>query len=474
MHHADKIGPVTLRVAQWAAGLKFRDIPENVIAYAKLLLLDGIGCTVFGSQRQAGRSLFEFVAGSGNEKPEATIWGHGRKVGPRAAGLVNGTAAHTTNIGDTHRATIFHTNYITPQAAIAVAEKERKRGRDVITAIIAGNEVGTRAGIAVHIALEGGYFTPESRGWHSTGTIGALAAAVSASRVLGLNADKMVQALVMGGAQLTGIYRPCGPYMGKHWYAGKAVANGIESAYLARSGFVAGYRLFEDGLCYGSGIISPVHELEEASKRLGTTWETLNVDMAIYPAKKTYYPNLDAVLHIIKSEKIKFKDVHKIVVHSAFMTSHAFGTFYEPRNATEAFNSLRHAIAAAVHDGEYGFAQLEKKKFTDPEILAFAKERIEIIRAPELEKLLPEKWPGAADVFTRDGRHFFKRFDYHIGQVQNPIPKDQVGNKFRQMASMVGDKNADTIIDIIDDIERLDDISRLTRLFRPMKAKTTL
>lgn len=471
MHEENKIGPVTLRVAEWAAALKYREIPKGVIDYAKLLMLDGIGCTIFGSQRQAGRSLFQFVKNSGREKPEATVWGYGKKVSVRSAALVNGTSAHTTNIGDTHRATILHTNYITPQAAISVAEKEGKRGRDVITAIIAGNEVGTRAGIAVHIALEGGYFTPEARGWHATGTIGALAAAVSAGRLLGLNVDKMVQAMVMGGTQLTGMYRPCGPYMGKHWYAGKAAANGVESAYLARSGFIAGYRLLEDGLCHGAGIISPVHELEAASRGLGITWETLNVDMAIYPAKKTYYPNLDAVLHIIKAENIRFSDIEKIVLRSAFATSHAFGAFYKPRDATEAYNSLRHAIAAAAHDGEYGFAQLEKKKFTSPEILAFAKERIEIIRDPELEKLLPEKWPGAADIYTRDGRQFSKRFEYHIGQVQNPISKEEVGNKFRQMASMIGDKNADAIIEMVDDIERLDDMSRLTRLFKPAKTR---
>lgn len=471
MHQADKIGPVTLRVAQWASGLKYRNIPKNVIAYTKLLLLDGIGCTIFGSQRQAGREIFNFVKGQRSEKPEATVWGYGNKVSVRSAALVNGTSAHTTNIGDTHRATILHTNYITPQAALAVAEKEGKGGRDVITAIIAGNEVGARAGLATHIALEGGYFTPEARGWHSTGTIGAIAAAATAGRLLGLNVDKMVQAIVMGGTQPTGMYRPCGAYMGKHWYAGKAVANGIESAYLARSGFVAGYRLFEDGLCYGSGTLSPVYELEAASRGLGETWETLNVDLAIYPAKKTYYPNLDAVLHIMRTENISFKDIDRIVVRSAFATSHAFGAFYKPRNATEAFNSLRYAIAAAAHDGEYGFAQLEKKKYENPEILAFAKNRIDIIKDAELEKLLPDKWPGAAEIYTKDGRRFYKQFDYHIGQVQNPISKEQLQHKFRRMAAMLGGKNIDSIIDTVDRLEKLDDITRLTRLFKPGKTR---
>lgn len=466
MNTREKAGPVTLEVARWAARLKYNDIPREVVAYAKMLLLDGIGCTILGSRRQAGKHLFDFVGRTSNERPEATVWGQGRKVSVRSAALVNGASAHTTNIGDTHRATILHTNYITPQAAIAVAEKEGANGRDVLTAIIAGNEIGARIGIATHIGLEGGYFTPEGRGWHSTGTLGAVTAAVTTGHLLRLSVDQMLQAIVMGGTQFNGVYRPCGLYMGKHWYAGKAVANGIESAYLARTGFIAGYRLFEDGLCYGSGIISPVYELEAAKRRLGRTWETLNVDLAVYPTKKTYYPNLDAVLHIVKTNNIRFPDIEKVIVRSAFANSHAFGAFYKPRSATEAFNSLRHAITSAVHDGEYGFAQLERKVFENPEILTFSKNRIEIVKDRELEKLLPLKWPGAAEVVTKNGRRFRKQVDYHIGQVQNPISQEQLQAKFRRMMFTHKAKHIEMIIEMVDQFERLRDVNQLVRLFR--------
>lgn len=461
------VGPVTLAAAQWAAGLSARQIPAEVTAYAKLLLLDGIGCSVFGSRRDAGRALHRFVAAGAREAREATVWGHGTKFSAPSAALVNATSAHTTNIGDTHAATILHTNYITPQAALAVAEKERLSGKDLLTAIVAGNEVGARAGLAVHIAREGGYFTPEARGWHSTGTLGALAAAVTAGRLLRLNPAKMVQAMVMGGTQFSGPYRPCGAYMGKHWYAGKACANGVESAYLARSGFVAGYRLFEDGLCFGSGVLSPVHELQKASAGLGSVWETRNVDMAIYPAKKTYYPNLDALLDIVQANALRFADVERVVVRSAFATSHAFGAYTQPRNSTEAFNSLRHAIAAAVHDGRYGFEQLEKSRFAHPAITRFARERVEVVKDAELEALLPQKWPGAVELYTRDGRRFYKRFDHHIGQVQNPISKEQLYRKFAGMTAALGPGRAEQIAERVERIERLADLSTLTRLLAP-------
>lgn len=461
-----EIGAVTLAVAHWAATLKYSRIPKDVRDYAKLLLLDGIGCSIFGVHRDAGKALHRFVTRAGRSKPEATIWGQRGKVSTRAAGLVNGTAAHTTNVGDTHRATILHTNYVTPQAAIAVGEPRKIPGREILTAIIAGNEAGARAGLAAHVGAEGGYFTPQGRGWHATGTIGALAAAIAAGRALRLSTRQMVQAIVLGGTQFTGMYRPCGAHMGKHWYAGKAVANGIDAAELARAGFVAGYRYFEDGLCYGSGIVSPTYDLEAARHELGSHWETLDVDMAIYPAKKTYYPNLDAVLHIVRTERLRFSEIERIVVRSAFATSHAFGAFRKPTTATEAFNSLRHAIAAAAHDGEYTFRQLERRKFEDRAIVAFSRDRIEVLRDAELESLLPERWPGAADIYTRDGRQFSKRFEHHIGQVQNPLGANDLHAKFRAMAARLGQTRAEQIIDTVERLEALDDICRLTRLLQ--------
>jgi 2-methylcitrate dehydratase PrpD len=119
-----------------------------------------------------------------------------------------------------------------------------------------------------------------------------------------------------------------------------------------------------------------------------------------------------------------------------------------------------------VHDGQYGFAQLEKRKFTDREITRFARDRIEVVRDEALEKLLPEKWPGAVEVYTVNGKRFFRQVEYHVGQVQNPISNERLYEKFLNMAAGLGARTAEQIIGIVSTLERLDDISRLTRLLR--------
>lgn len=463
-----EIGPVTLKVAKWATELKYEDIPKNVMDYGKMVILDGIGCSVMGSSRQAGALIIDYVGDLEEGKPEATIWGKSKKVPIRLAALANGTSAHTANIGDTHRSTIVHANYLMPQASIAVAEKEGLGGKEVLTAIIAGNEVCIRAALATHIGQEGGYFAPEGRGWHTTGALGAIGTAIATGKLLGLSTGKMVQALVMGGTQPSGIYRPSGPYMGKHLFAGKAVANGIESGYIARKGFIAGYKLFEDGLCFSTGIISPVFELDAAAKGLGERWETLETALAIYPTKKTFMTNLDALLAIIKTEKIAFKDIERVRAISAFAQSHAFRAYNKPKNATDAFNSFHFVMAVAAHDGYFFFDQLGKDKFEDPEILAFAQDRIEIVRDQGLEKLVPQKWPGGAEVITKDGRKFSKQFDFPVGEPENPISKEQLEEKFLRMTSQVlGKGKAAKIIDAVYGMESLQEMDPLTRLLRP-------
>ena len=141
----DEVGTHTLRLAEWAARLRYDDIPAAVLARAKLLVLDGIGCTIYGCRREAGAALARYVHDSGDSGAEATLWGLGRRASLRSALLVNSTSAHGSNMGDTHPGTIIHTNYLTPQSAIAVGEMEDSPGRDLLVAIIVGNEASIRA-----------------------------------------------------------------------------------------------------------------------------------------------------------------------------------------------------------------------------------------------------------------------------------------------------------------------------------------
>ena len=463
----EKIGPHTLKVAQWAADLTFEDIPTEVIAFAKRSILDGMGCSVRGTLMEAGRFILSFVGNISGEAPEASIWGTDIRVSARLAGMINGATAQTPNTGDDHHASGIHTNYLMPQTAIALAEKEGRSGRDVLTAYVAGNEIAVRAAMAVHVLGEGGYFDGDGRGWQSTGSMGPIGTSITAAKMLGLTVDQTIQALVLGGTQLGGVYRPAGSNMGKTMMSGKAVSNGIENAYIARTGFIAGYRVYEDGLCFGSGIVSPVHELEKTSAGLGDLWETPNGDFCIYPTKKTYNTNMDALLHILKTEQITFNDIDEIHVLTAYDKAFLPKSVEAITNSTEAFNNMTYVIAAAAYDGDFWFEQLEEDHYTNPELLAFARDKVKIIADPALEKMVPKVWPGAIELLTKDGRKFSHRVDVHKGEHENPLSDDELQDKFRRMTVSLSATNQDKAIEYVNNLESLESLEDLTQALRP-------
>ena len=465
-----QIGPHTFKAAQWATDLSYDDIPSDVIAFAKRSILDGFGCSVRGTLMQAGRFILKYVNNISSETPEASIWGTNIKVTARLAGMINGAIAQAPNTGDDHHASGIHTNYLMPQTAIALAEKEGRSGRDVLTAYVAGNEIAVRAAMAVHVLGEGGYFDEDGRGWQSTGSMGPIGTSITAAKMLGLPTEQMIQTLVLGGTQLGGVYRPAGSNMGKTMMSGKAVANGIENAYIARTGYVAGYRLYEDGLCFGSGIISPVHEIEKTTVGLGDVWETPNGDFCIYPTKKTYNTNMDALLHILKSEQITFKDVDEIHILTAYGKAFLPKSVDAITNSTEAFNNMPYVIAAAAYDGDFWFEQLEKDHYTNPELLAFAREKVKIIADPELEKMVPKVWPGAIELITKDGRKFTHRVDVHKGEHDNPLSDEELQDKFRRMAISLSAAKQDAVIEQVNDLENLKSLENLNEALRPTAA----
>ena len=461
------VGPVTSRVAEWAASLVYDDIPSDVIEFTKRSILDGIGSAVRGLEFETGALILEYASDLDAGKPDASVWGTSIDLPARTAGLVNGTTAHAPNIGDSFNAHPIHTNYLMPQAAIAVAEKEGLSGRDVVAACVAGTEVCLRAAVATDVSGRGGYFDADSRGWQATGALGAIGTSVTTARLLGLNPDRMVQALVLGGTQLAGVYRPSGGYMGKSLFAGKAVASGIENGYIARTGFVAGYRLYEDGLCFGSGIVSPNYNLKEAAADFGVVWRSREVDFCIHPAKKTFNANIDSLLEILRKEKLETSDIARIDLLSAYVSAHAHEIFREPNNSTEAFNSLRYIAAVTAMDGDYWFDQLSEEKYANADILRFASENVKIVRTQELEQLTGRSWPGGAEITTTDGQCHRVCFRAHKGEVTNPLTKQELEAKFRRMTERLETRWADRVIDVVDNLETLDDMRDLKEALRP-------
>ncbi len=231
----------TRQIAEFAAHLKLEDVPVDVIARAKAIILDGLGCGLFAADVAWTRILAEVVGGLEPGGGHASIWGRGETASAVHAALVNGTMVQGYEIDDANQA-CFHACAVVLPAAFAAAEflgADKVDGKTLLTAIIAGFEVGPRVGLC----LNGDRMIV--KGWHAPGIFGPFPAALAAGIVLGLNADQLFHALGIAGTQASGLMAAQFGSMVKRMQCAKNAQSGLYAALLAADGFTGIADIFE-------------------------------------------------------------------------------------------------------------------------------------------------------------------------------------------------------------------------------------
>jgi 2-methylcitrate dehydratase PrpD len=221
---------LTADLAERSAGLSFDRLPDNVVAMARLCVLDWLGVTIVGSREPAPRTLLRTLAPDAVAKG-ASVIGHGIRVSPLQAALVNGTSSHVLDFDDVNATLIGHPSVAILAAVLALAESLQSSGPEFLCAFVAGYETACRVAAAVG---------PLSylRGFHHTGTIGTLGAAAACAKLLSLDAERTAMALALAATQAAGLGCMVGT-MSKSFHAGKACENGLLAALLAQNDFTA-------------------------------------------------------------------------------------------------------------------------------------------------------------------------------------------------------------------------------------------
>ena len=134
-------------LARFVRQLTYDELPSEVVEYAKILILDGIGVALGGFETTHARIIARFVKKMGGS-PESTVWVYGDKVPCPNAAFANGVMIHSIDFDDTHD--ILHPGCAIILSAFAIAEKMKASGKELITAIIAGYEVSARVALAVN------------------------------------------------------------------------------------------------------------------------------------------------------------------------------------------------------------------------------------------------------------------------------------------------------------------------------------
>ena len=232
----------TRQLADFATNLKLSDVPPEVVARAKSIILDGLGCGLFGVHLKWTEILAGVVQRLEPQGGTASIWGGGTTASATSAALVNGTMIQGYELDDANPASIHSCAAVLPVvfAAAELLGADKVDGETLLTAIIAGFEVGPRVGLCMNGNKMLG------KGWHTPGLFGPFPAAVAAGRVLGLDSEQIFQALGIAGPQAGGILATQFGSMVKRMLSAKAAQSGLYAALLAAEGFTGIADVFDE------------------------------------------------------------------------------------------------------------------------------------------------------------------------------------------------------------------------------------
>ena len=446
--------------ASWLADLAYDDIPEAVVADAKLRFLDIIGVSLAASASPAGeiarRTALRLGAGQ-----EATILGFGNRVPAASAALANGTMAHALDFDDTHNESVIHVSAPVVSAALAVGQLTKSSGKAVLTAAIGGAEITCRIGCVTPSAFH-------KRGFHPTGVIGTFGCALISGKLMGLGALQLQNALGVAGSQASGIleFFSDGSFA-KQLHPGWAAHSGIIASYLASESFTGPATVFEGRYGLFATHLGPgSYPMDRIVQKLGAEWICTRTSFKPYPCGHVVHPFLDAILSLYKDEGLRAQDVERITCPTA---EWMLPIMCEPRDvklvpATDyhAKFSFPYTVAAALHFGRLGVEAFTTEAIRNQEILALARRVFNEVdpQAPD-----PSRFKGWVIVETKSGKKFERVVEDNWGSESNPLSASDVRQKFRDNARLVlDDGKIDKLLSMADRLEDVRDINDVVAL----------
>jgi aconitate decarboxylase len=462
---APLLANATRDLARFAAGLRFADIPAPVVDHTKLCILDGLGVALFGAGLPWTEHVRE-VARAEGATPVASFWGTPYRGSVAQAALVNGTAGHAFEMDDIHKESIVHPNSLACPVAFAFADAAGgMRGRDVLTAIVAGYEVGTRVGSAATMALF-------LRGFHPQGTSGAFVAAATAGRILGLSAEQMQHALGIAGSMGAGLMAAQEGAMVKRLHAGRAAQAGVQAALLAQRGFTGILDVLEAG--YG-GFLSSFSGRPDPGRLtagLGTVWETTEVGFKLYPSVTSIHTALDALDFVMTEHDLHADDVEHISVGCSHMTFVHTAWPYKPAGVTAAQMNLFYGLAVIALHRDASVRQYDQSRLADPAILSFI-QRVSAFEDKDLEAMgAPFRHAARLELKTRDGRTFRHERLARRGSPEDAVGQAEIVRKFNDNVRAV--LSPDSAAHLRESVMRLDTLEDTTVLSNRLNPGTDL
>ncbi|VVN82286.1 MmgE/PrpD family protein [Pseudomonas fluorescens] len=414
----------TQALAGFLADLQYEQLPESVLARTEDLFLDWLG-SALASQDAHPIPLFErYAQHMGPASGPAQIIVSGRSSSAYFAALVNAASSHLVEQDDLHNSSVLHPATVVFPAALAAAQDLGKSGRDLLLAAVAGYEAGIRIG----------EFLGRShyRTFHTTATVGTLAAAVAVGKLLDFNQEQFINLLGTAGTQAAGLWEFLRDAAdSKQLHTAKAAADGLLAAYLTRDGLTGARNILEGEQGMAAGMSSDACPAK-LSDRLGSRWALVETSFKFHASCRHTHPAADALLDLMQREGLSHEHITAVETRVHQGAIDVLGRVSVPQSVHQAKFSMGTVLGLIAVHGKAGLTEFHELALSDPAVSAF-RGKVSMTLDPEVDGAYPQRWLGRVVVTTTDGRTLFGAIDEPKGDPGNSLTRTELADKFLRL-----------------------------------------
>ena len=439
---------------------RFDSFDPATLENARNRIIDTVGCLIGGANDTGNPELVDLLRDSGGSE-EATILVHGGKVPVGNAAMINSVMSRSFDFEPVSPLvdginTPGHISGTTIPMAISVAEAADVNGKELITALLVGDDVASRV-----LAASGFGFT---LGWDGTGTVNGFGAAAIAGRLLGLNKLQMRHAFGIVLNQIGSTFQII--WDGTTIFKlpqGLSARAGVFSARLARAGWTGPEDALFSKFGYYQMFTEGCQKPEYLTDNLGKVYYA-DGTFKPYPACRITHAAIDCALSLIRKYDIEANDIRQAVLYvSAGAHDHVCGHPFKigPFPHGNAIFSFEYTLATALLKKSVKPERFTEKAIRSPEVAAFIK-KIKLETSPDVEFEA-----ARLKLIMKDGRELTESQEIASGDPLNPMSKDEIIAKFWtniEFSQKISKQKATELLQMLEKLDKLDSVRKLIPL----------
>ncbi|MEI7428143.1 MAG: MmgE/PrpD family protein [Betaproteobacteria bacterium] len=448
---AQDVSPIMLKLSKYISAATTKPIPEHVSQRAKLHLIDTFSAMISGSRLEPGKKAIAYIKTLGGT-PEASVIGTKIKTTAQNAALANGMFGHADETDDTHPPSLTHPGTSVVPSALAISEKYRLSGAEMLRAIVLGYDICSR----VLLTLKP---MPFLRSGHHAGATGQLfGASAAAGSLLKLSPLEVRYMLSYTGQQTSGLYTMFrDPEHIEKAYAmgGMPAHNGLQAALMVKSGWTGVEDIFSGERDFFHTFAPEEFDRNDLVDGLGKRYEMMRASIKRWPIGGPIQGPMHVLNDLIKENQFKAIDIAKIIAKM-------------PDKELEIVNnrpmpdiSVQHLLSVMAIDEKLTFKSAHDfSRMKDPAVLKMRSKVFAIGDASLTD--VQRRWRCVMEVHLKNGKVIHGQTMAAKGSFENPLTISEETEKAMDLiAPILGKKRS---IDLIDQLLHIDTMKNIRSL----------